>query len=89
MDAGIYCTGLNPLIYFLQLILNDRPLFVFFSLSSMLYNGSDTIRDVEWVIFDEVHYINDEEVRGKVLRILFHLTVKKWLSVYFLFGKTI
>ena len=29
---------------------------------SMLYNGSDTIRDVEWVIFDEVHYINDEEV---------------------------
>lgn len=30
--------------------------------SSMLYNGSDTIRDVEWVIFDEVHYINDDEV---------------------------
>ena len=30
--------------------------------SSMLYNGSDTIRDVEWVIFDEVHYVNDEEV---------------------------
>lgn len=30
--------------------------------SSMLYNGSDAIRDVEWVIFDEVHYINDDEV---------------------------
>ena len=29
----------------------------------MLYNGSDVIRDVEWVIFDEVHYINDSEVR--------------------------
>ena len=28
----------------------------------MLYNGSDVIRDVEWVIFDEVHYINDTEV---------------------------
>ena len=28
----------------------------------MLYNGSDVIRDVEWVIFDEVHYINDSEV---------------------------
>ena len=28
----------------------------------MLYNGSDAIRDVEWVIFDEVHYINDDEV---------------------------
>lgn len=31
----------------------------------MLYNGSDIIRDLEWVIFDEVHYINDSE-RGVV-----------------------
>lgn len=31
-------------------------------LRSMLYNGSETIRELEWVIFDEVHYINDEEV---------------------------
>lgn len=30
----------------------------------MLYSGSDVIRDLEWVIFDEVHYINDAEVRG-------------------------
>uniref|UniRef100_A0A8C3F1F8 SKI2 subunit of superkiller complex n=1 Tax=Chrysemys picta bellii TaxID=8478 RepID=A0A8C3F1F8_CHRPI len=30
-------------------------------LRSMLYNGSDVIRDLEWVIFDEVHYINDAE----------------------------
>ena len=30
---------------------------------SMLYRGADIIRDVEWVIFDEVHYINDQEVR--------------------------
>ena len=29
---------------------------------SLLYGGSDVIRDVEWVIFDEVHYINDAEV---------------------------
>ena len=29
---------------------------------SMLYNGSDVVRDLEWVIFDEVHYINDSEV---------------------------
>lgn len=28
----------------------------------MLYNGLDVIRDVEWVIFDEVYYINDVEV---------------------------
>eukprot|EP00794_Sanderia_malayensis_P015879 gene15879-17479_t len=34
-------------------------------LRSMLYNGSDTVRDIEWVIFDEVHYINDA-TRGVV-----------------------
>lgn len=34
-------------------------------LRSMLYNGSDVIRDLEWVIFDEVHYINDA-ARGVV-----------------------
>ena len=34
-------------------------------LRSMLYNGSDIIRDLEYVIFDEVHYINDSE-RGVV-----------------------
>lgn len=28
-------------------------------LQQMLYNDSDYIKDVEWVIFDEVHYIND------------------------------
>jgi len=34
-------------------------------LRSMLYNGSEVVRDLEWVIFDEVHYINDVE-RGVV-----------------------
>eukprot|EP00043_Microstomoeca_roanoka_P011762 m.111284 g.111284 ORF g.111284 m.111284 type:complete len:1291 (-) comp15289_c0_seq2:139-4011(-) len=34
-------------------------------LRSMLYRGADLIRDVEWVIFDEVHYINNAE-RGVV-----------------------
>ena len=29
-------------------------------LQQMIYNESDYLRDVEWVIFDEVHYINDE-----------------------------
>lgn len=29
----------------------------------MLYKGADLIRDVEFVIFDEVHYVNDAEVR--------------------------
>jgi antiviral helicase SKI2 len=30
----------------------------------MLYRGADLIRDIEWVIFDEVHYVNDAEVCG-------------------------
>eukprot|EP00347_Sterkiella_histriomuscorum_P019452 403341578 len=34
-------------------------------LQMMLYNESDFLKDVEWVIFDEVHYINDFE-RGTV-----------------------
>lgn len=34
-------------------------------LRSMLYRGADLIRDVEWVIFDEVHYVNDID-RGVV-----------------------
>ncbi|KAG8960224.1 hypothetical protein FRC03_006880 [Tulasnella sp. 419] len=34
-------------------------------LRSMLYKGADIIRDVEFVIFDEVHYVNDAE-RGVV-----------------------
>jgi antiviral helicase SKI2 len=34
-------------------------------LRSMLYNGSDIVRELEWVVFDEVHYINDRE-RGVV-----------------------
>ena len=36
-------------------------------LRSMLYKGADLIRDVEFVIFDEVHYVNDAEVRHGVL----------------------
>lgn len=40
--------------------------------SSMLYSGSDVIRDLEWVIFDEVHYINDAEVKASGTAALFH-----------------
>lgn len=35
-------------------------------LRSMLYKGADLIRDVEFVIFDEVHYVNDAEVRSSI-----------------------
>lgn len=31
-------------------------------LRSMLYRGADLIRDVEFVIFDECHYVNDADV---------------------------
>lgn len=34
-------------------------------LRSMLYRGADLVRDIEFVIFDEVHYVNDTE-RGVV-----------------------
>ncbi len=34
-------------------------------LRSMLYKRSETLRDLEWVIFDEVHYMNDA-MRGVV-----------------------
>ena len=34
-------------------------------LRSMLYRGADIVRDIEYVIFDEVHYVNDSE-RGVV-----------------------
>lgn len=34
-------------------------------LRNKLYNRCDTLENLEWVIFDEVHYINDME-RGSV-----------------------
>lgn len=56
----------NPIVtlivYHILVDWQSSPLFV--SCRSMLYNGSEVIRDLEWVIFDEVHYINDAEVRA-------------------------
>ena len=34
-------------------------------LRSMLYNASEKLSTVEWVVLDEVHYINDKD-RGVV-----------------------
>ena len=34
-------------------------------LRSMLYKGSEIMREVQWVIFDEIHYMRDSE-RGVV-----------------------
>ena len=34
-------------------------------LRTLLYRGSDMVRDIEWVIFDEVHYVSNKD-RGVV-----------------------
>ena len=34
-------------------------------LRNMIYRGSEIVREVKWVIFDEVHYMRDKE-RGVV-----------------------
>ncbi|KAL1501935.1 hypothetical protein ABEB36_007162 [Hypothenemus hampei] len=45
-------------------------------LRSMLCCGSDVIRDIEYVIFDEVHYINDRD-RGHVWEQVFIMLPKE------------
>lgn len=49
-------------------------------LRSMLYKGADLIRDVEFVIFDEVHYVNDAEVLRCSFMLLWHLHQKLFSS---------
>lgn len=44
-------------------------------LQAMLYKDSEYIQDVEWVIFDEVHYINDPVSKWKFYLRQFY----KWL----------
>ncbi len=35
-------------------------------LRSMLYRGSEVMREVGWVIFDEIHYMRDAGLEGGV-----------------------
>ena len=52
----------------LQMIIHFSTLFKFpvpEILRSMLYRGSEIMREVGWVIFDEIHYMRDKE-RGVV-----------------------
>lgn len=72
-DPQVHASWLLTLVI-LDKASKDLPSFSLF-LRSMLYNGSEVIRDLEWVIFDEVHYINDAEVRDHVspLALLEHL----------------
>jgi len=64
-------------------------------LRSMLYKGADIIRDIEWVVFDEVHYVNDAEVTlscvcrrplpqalQEVLQTGFALRIEIWAKFY-------
>ncbi len=37
------------------------------SFIGLLLTGSDVIRDLEWVVFDEIHYLNNEEVSKKYM----------------------
>lgn len=51
----------------------------------MLYNGSEVIRDLEWVIFDEVHYINDAEVRNISVSVVYVISCGNINIATFLF----
>ena len=33
-------------------------------LRSMLYRGSEVIREVAWIVFDEIHYMRDKSMRS-------------------------
>jgi len=55
-------------------------------LRSMLYRGADLFRDIEWVIFDEVHYINDTE-RGVVWEEVI-IMLPEYVSMIFLSATT-
>ena len=56
-------------------------------LRSMLYKGADLIRDVEFVIFDEVHYVNDAEVCPLFLRRRIGFSKSSYLLSEVSFGK--
>ena len=67
VDVIIPLFGRSYFVYFLALpysiVFYACEYVSLFCSRSMLYNGSDVIRDLEWVIFDEVHYVNDPEVK--------------------------
>lgn len=48
---------------------------------SMQYNGSEVVKEVAWVIFDEVHYMRDRE-RGVVWEESIVLAPKKSRFVF-------
>jgi ATP-dependent RNA helicase DOB1 len=62
------CLSLSLYIYIGDVSLNPNASCVVMTteiLRSMVYRGSEMLREVAWVIFDEVHYMQDRE-RGVV-----------------------
>ena len=51
--------------YSLLLIFTQTTKFLFNRSAHSHTQGADLLRDIEWVIFDEVHYVNDAD-RGVV-----------------------
>ena len=65
ITGGLYSFYFVNFIFSIDIQLNPEAYCLIMTteiLRSMLYNGSEVIRELEWVIFDEVHYINDIEV---------------------------
>jgi Lhr-like helicase len=57
--GGLWWVEIKVFVYF-TLKINEKNIKL-----NEIFQGADVIRDMEWVIFDEVHYINDVD-RGVV-----------------------
>ena len=55
-------------------------------LRNMIYKDSDYLQDVDWIIFDEIHYMNDNE-RGRVWEEIIQMA-SKHISMIFLSATT-
>jgi hypothetical protein len=55
----------NSSVSYLFEIKKNLKKFFFLISRSMLYNRSNTLKSLEWVIMDEIHYLNDTEVCRK------------------------
>ena len=55
-------------------------------LRSMIYKNSDYLMDIKWIIFDEIHYMNDNE-RGRIWEEIIQMAGKH-ISMIFLSATT-
>ena len=56
-------------------------------LRSMLYRGSEIMREVGWVIFDEIHYMRDKGCFVLYSPFRSHSVLLLYLFLYYLIGK--